>query len=50
MHAETLTAKDVLLFTWRERRQLLRFLRWTNEMDAVRGALRKADARGDRDA
>ncbi len=33
MHAETLTGRDVLLFTWRERRQLLRFLRWTAEMD-----------------
>ncbi len=34
MHAETLTGKDVLLFTWRERRQLTHFLRWTAEMDA----------------
>jgi hypothetical protein len=38
MHAETLTAGDVLRFTWRERRQLLRFLRWTAEMDRVRDA------------
>ena len=37
MHAETLTARDVLLFTWRERAQLLRFLQWTREMDAKRG-------------
>ncbi len=37
MHAETLTARDVLLFTWRERAQLLRFLRWTREMDAKSG-------------
>ncbi len=36
MHAETLTARDVLLFTWRERAQLLRFLRWTREMDGAR--------------
>lgn len=33
MHAEELTARDVLGFTWRERWQLLRFLRWTAEMD-----------------
>ena len=31
--AETLTARDVLLFTWRERQQLLRFLRWTAEIE-----------------
>ncbi|RRA47230.1 hypothetical protein [Acidipila sp. EB88] len=34
MHAETLTARDVVGFTWRERRQLLSFLRWTGEMEA----------------
>ena len=32
MPAETITAKDFLRFTWRERRQLLRFLLWTGEM------------------
>ena len=37
IHAETLTARDVFLFTWRERSQLLRFLRWTREMDAKPG-------------
>ena len=36
MHAEALTARDVLLFTWRERAQLLHFLRWTREMDSLR--------------
>ncbi len=34
MHAETMTGRDVLVFTWRERGALLRFLRWTAEMDA----------------
>jgi hypothetical protein len=34
--AETLTARDVLVFTWRERWQLLRFLRWTAEIEAVK--------------
>ena len=33
-HAESLSARDVLLFSWRERSQLLRFLSWTREMDA----------------
>lgn len=34
MHADTMTSADVLRFGWRERRQLLHFLRWTAEMDA----------------
>ena len=42
MHAETLTGRDVLRFTWRERRQLLRFLRWTSEMSTGMGARKKA--------
>ncbi len=33
MHAETMRGRDVARFTWRERRQLLRFLRWTAAMD-----------------
>ncbi len=37
MHAETLTARDVLLFTWRERAQLMHFLQWTREMDRKPG-------------
>ena len=32
MAAETITAKDFLQFTWRERRQLGRFLLWAGEM------------------
>ncbi len=32
LHAETLTGRDVLRFTWRERRQLWSFLRWTSTM------------------
>jgi hypothetical protein len=35
LHAETLTAGDVFRFTWRERRQLLQFLRWTGEIAAL---------------
>ena len=35
MHAEMLSAMDVLRFTWRERRQLLHFLRWTGEIAAL---------------
>jgi hypothetical protein len=35
MHAEALTGWDVVRFTWRERRQLLQFLRWTGEMAAL---------------
>jgi hypothetical protein len=34
MKAETLTARDVLSFTWREKRALLRFLRWTGKVGA----------------
>ena len=35
--AETLTARDVLVFTWQERGQLLRFLRWTGEIENAKG-------------
>ncbi len=38
LHAETLTGRDVLRFTWRERRQLLRFLHWTAEMQTGKKA------------
>lgn len=31
--AETLTAKSVLGFLWAERRELLRFLAWTDEVE-----------------
>jgi hypothetical protein len=30
--AETLTARDFLLFGWSEKGQFLRFLRWTGEI------------------
>jgi hypothetical protein len=33
--AETMTARDVLVFTWSERGNLLRFLRWTGEIEAA---------------
>lgn len=32
MHAETIDARAMFSFLWRERRQFLRFLRWTEEM------------------
>ncbi len=32
MHAETITAADIFRFLWREKRQFLRFLRWTDEI------------------
>ena len=38
LHAETLRGRDVLRFTWRERRQLLRFLHWTSAMQAGKKA------------
>ncbi len=41
--AETLTARDVLLFTWRERWNLLRFLRWTAEMDSAKAKVQPHD-------
>jgi len=33
--AETIQLKDFVRFTWKERGQLLRFLRWTVEMDKL---------------
>ena len=37
MHAETMTARDVMSFVWRERANLVRFLRWTAEMQGDTG-------------
>ena len=34
--AESLQPKDVLSFLWSEKRNLLRFLHWTDEMDGYR--------------
>ncbi len=31
-HADAVTASIMLRFVWQERRQLLRFLRWTGEI------------------
>ena len=33
--AETLGAREVLLFAWRERSNLVRFLRWTGQIEAA---------------
>ena len=32
LHAETITARDIATFLWRERMQFLRFLKWTGEI------------------
>jgi hypothetical protein len=32
MHAESIGFREMFGFIWRERRQFLRFLRWTDEM------------------
>jgi hypothetical protein len=34
--AESLQPRDVIAFLWAEKRNLLRFLHWTNEMDEFR--------------
>lgn len=38
MKAEELTARDIMGFVWREKGNLLRFLRWTDRMDAWKKA------------
>jgi hypothetical protein len=38
MKAETMTAWDVGGFVWREKWNLLRFLRWTDKMEAWKRA------------
>jgi hypothetical protein len=43
--AETLQTRDVLLFIWQEKRNLLRFLRWTDELEGMKGiASRRVDS------
>lgn len=32
LHADEMSGRDVLAFVWREKANLLRFLRWTDEM------------------
>lgn len=34
--AEGLQLRDVLVFLWKEKRSLLRFLHWTDEMESVK--------------
>jgi hypothetical protein len=34
--AEELTARDVLYFVWSEKGNLLRFLRWTSEIESLK--------------
>ncbi|ACO32418.1 MAG TPA: hypothetical protein DGA22_11685 [Acidobacterium sp.] len=42
MKAEELTRQQVLAFVWRERRNLIRFLRWTEEMEGYRKQAQRA--------
>ena len=43
LHAEQLTARAVFGFAWRERRQLLRFLKWTAALEAGKAAGRRRE-------
>ena len=36
MKAEELTARDVIRFVWQEKGNLLRFLRWTGEIESLK--------------
>ncbi|WP_158751820.1 hypothetical protein [Acidobacterium sp. S8] len=36
MKAEKLQTRDILGFVWSEKRNLLRFLKWTNEIDGIK--------------
>ena len=36
MHAETMTARDIVGFVWREKWNLLRFLRWADRMESLK--------------
>lgn len=36
MKAESLQTKDIFVFLWNEKWNLLRFFRWTDEMDGYR--------------
>jgi hypothetical protein len=40
MKAESMTDRDVFAFLWREKWNLLRFLRWTSELDSLQRASR----------
>jgi len=33
LHADRITARDFFQFTWRQRRELMRFLDWAERMD-----------------
>ena len=35
LHADNITAHDFWHFTWTNRRELVRFLRWADRMDAA---------------
>jgi hypothetical protein len=43
--AETLEPRDVVGFLWQEKRNLLRFLHWTDEIESLKGITsRRADS------
>jgi hypothetical protein len=44
-HAEKITARDFCRFAWRNRRELLRYLRWADRMRSGQGFRRPAIAR-----
>jgi hypothetical protein len=47
LHADQLRARDVLAFVWREKGNLLGFLRWTDKMDSWKRAGQHARGRED---
>ena len=45
MKAETLKTRDVFAFLWAEKRNLMRFLRWTDEMEELKDLSARASER-----
>lgn len=43
--AETLQPRDVISFLWQEKGNLLRFLRWTSEIDSLKGVTSRSSDR-----
>lgn len=48
LKADELSARHVLAFVWREKGNLLRFLRWTGTMETFRHAAARGHESGDR--
>jgi len=47
LKADELAARDVLAFVWREKGNLLHFLRWTGTMESFRHAAARSHDPGD---